>query len=140
MPGWRPWSYKPTQAQSWSSTRRDPGAENVRFSSFPPALFVPSAKPPSLVRPFFLPVVAAWHWSGYGAYATCDYSPCEEFNCSTFNRQVDQNRPNRQGAGRDPSTNWTSVRIVLSVPLIFFAHFSRPRAVSHEPDAQRIGS
>jgi hypothetical protein len=57
-----------------------------------------------------------------------------------LNRRVVQNRPNRQGAGRDPSSNRTSVRIVLSVPLILFAHFSRPRAVSHEPDAQRIGS
>ena len=31
-----------------------------------------------------------------------------------LNRRVVQNhRPNRQGAGRDLSTNWTSVRIAL---------------------------
>jgi hypothetical protein len=35
-----------------------------------------------------------------------------------LNRRVVQNRPNRQGVGRDPSTNRTSVRTILSVPLI----------------------
>ena len=31
---------------------------------------------------FYFAIVAAWHWSAYGAYATCDYSTCDEFNCS----------------------------------------------------------
>ena len=35
-----------------------------------------------------------------------------------LNRRVIQNWPNRQGAGRDPSTNRMSVSTMLSVPLI----------------------
>ena len=34
-----------------------------------------------------------------------------------LNRRVIQNWPNQQGAGRDPSTNRTSVRTMLFVPL-----------------------
>jgi hypothetical protein len=68
------------------------------------------------------------------AYGTCDHLACDKFNCSALNLRVVQNRPNRQGVGRDRSTNWMSVRVILSVSLIFFVPSSQPRVVSHELD------
>ena len=47
-----------------------------------------------------------------------------------LSRRVIQNRPNRQGAGRDPSTNQTSVRIALCSFNLFRPFLPAARRIS----------
>ena len=96
--------YGRTCQPSWSSTRGGPGAE--------PQVFRVSHQPCSLLllaRLFF--AIVAGPFMGY-------------IDPKRHSHQVVQSRPDRQGVGRDPSTNWTSVRIILSVPLISLMSFS----------------
>ena len=103
--------------------------KKCKFFVFPTCL-APSANFPCLAR-LFLPQWLVRLW------ATCDCSTrlATALVRSALNHQVVISRPDRQGVGRDPSTNWTSVRIILSVPLISFIPFSQLCTVSHELDA-----
>ena len=61
-----------------------------------------------------------------------------------LNRRVVQNWPNRQGVGRDPSTNRTSVCTMRSIPLIISpcraSYLMNPTHSEMAPDASCSGN